>query len=59
MSDAMSAVASAVGCGCAAAVEVDAEGFAVKTEGSNSRVFSSVRGTFSASRFYVFFFFFR
>ena len=52
----MSAAASAVGCCCAAtAAEVDAEVSAVKNEGSNSRVFSSVRGTFSASRFYVLF----
>jgi hypothetical protein len=51
----MSAAASAAGCCCAAAVEVDAERSAVKNEGSNSRVFSSVRGTFSASRFYVLF----
>ena len=49
----MSSAASAVGCSCAAVVEVDAERSAVKNEGSNSRVFSSVRGTFSASRFYV------
>ena len=51
----MSAAASAAGCCCAAAVGVgvDVEGSAVKNEGSNSRVFSSVRGTFSASRFYV------
>src|SRR5258707_1340955 len=49
----MSAAASAAGCCCAAEVEVDAEGSAVKNEGSNSRMFSSVRGTFSASRFYV------
>jgi hypothetical protein len=52
-SDAMSAAASAAGCCCCAAVGVvDVEGSAVKNEGSNSRVFSSVRGTFSASRFY-------
>lgn len=51
----MSAAASAAGCCCAAAVEVDAERSAVKNEGSNSRVFSSVRGTFSASRFYELF----
>lgn len=57
----MSAAASAAGC-CCAAVGVDEEGSlgvledgsAVKNEGSNSRVLSSVRGTFSASRFYVF-----
>ena len=53
MSDAISAAASAAGCCCAVSVEVDAEGSAVKYEGSNSRVFSSVRGTFSANRFYV------
>jgi hypothetical protein len=52
----MSAAASAVGCCCCAdAVEVDTKGSAVRNEGSNSRVFSSVRGTFSASRIYVLF----
>lgn len=58
----MSAAASAAGC-CCAAVDVDEEGSwaaledgsAVKNDGSNSRVFSSVRGTLSSSRFYKFF----
>src|SRR5258708_7822987 len=49
----MSAAASAAGCCCVAEVEVDAEGSAVKNEGSNSHMFSSVRGTFSASHFYM------
>lgn len=31
-------------------IEVEAEGLAVRIEGSNSRVLSSVRGTFCASR---------
>lgn len=55
----MSAAASAAGC-CCAVVDVDEEGSwgaledgsAVRNDGSNSRVFSSVRGTFSSSRFY-------
>jgi len=59
-SEAMSAAASAAGC-CWAAVEADdegswgvlAEGSAVRNDGSNSRVFSSVRGTFCANRFYI------
>lgn len=35
------------------AVEDDCPGSAVRNEGSNSRVLSRVRGTFSASRFYT------
>ena len=68
-SAAMSAADSSCGCcsGSAAGSDVDgtsaarvdgpasgsAAGFAVRNEGSYSRVLSSVRGTFCASRFYV------
>ena len=45
-SAAMSVADSSVGC-----VEEEAAGSAVRIEGSNSRVLSSVRGTFSARRF--------
>lgn len=54
--------ASESGCGTGSEVEdeglpkfvlVEAAGFAVKMEGSNSRVLSNVRGMFSARRFYI------
>ena len=38
-------------CWPAVAAGAEEEGSAVRKDGSNSRVFSSVRGTFSASRF--------
>jgi hypothetical protein len=49
----MSAAASVEveGCCWPAAAAAAEEGSAVRKDGSNSRVFSSVRGTFSASRF--------
>ncbi len=47
----MSAAAS-VEEGCCWAAAGAEEGSAVRKDGSNSRVFSSVRGTFSASRFF-------
>ena len=50
----MSAAASVEGC-CrwpVAAAGTEEEGSAVRMDGSNSRVLSSVRGTFSASRFF-------
>jgi hypothetical protein len=49
----MSAAASAAGCCCAAAVEADAEGVGHQERGIK---LAFVFGTFSASRFYVFFF---
>lgn len=53
-SDAISSADSSMGC-CPEA-EVDAaEGSAVRIDGSNSRVLSSVRGTFSARRFYYYY----
>ena len=49
----MSAAASVEGCCWPAAVAgAEEEGSAVRKDGSNSRVFSRVRGTFSASRFF-------
>ena len=55
--------ASESGCGADCEAEVDesprtlalaeVRGFAVKTEGSNSRVLSKVRGMFSSKRFFV------
>lgn len=49
-SEAISRADSSMGCW---ADEVETDGSAVRIDGSNSRVLSNVRGTFSARRFYT------
>jgi hypothetical protein len=50
-SDAISTADSSVGCWPEVDAKEEDEGSAVRVDGSNSRVLSNVRGTFSAKRF--------